>query len=71
MITVQNSAYAVSADNLPANLQLTHVSLFEKAAQGLKLEGKPAFGFQGIPQPSNEPNSSNEFFARFIEAMQA
>lgn len=71
MITLQNSAYGVSVENLPANLQLTHISLFEQTAQGLQRTDKPAFGFQGVPQSDNEPNSSNVFFSRFIDALQA
>jgi len=71
MITQQNHSFAVSADNLPAELTLTHVSLFDQSAQGLQCTDKPAFGFQGVPELSAGPNTSAVFFDRFIAAMQA
>lgn len=71
MITQQNHSFAVTTDSLPAELRLTHVSLFDQSAQGLQRTDTPAFGFQGVPELSAEPNTSAVFFDRFITAMKS
>lgn len=71
MITRQNYSYMVDAASLPAGLRMTHQSLFDQSVQALELEDKPVFGFQGIARISAEPNSCNEFYARFSAALKA
>ncbi len=66
MITSQNHGFAVSEDNLPDNIKVTHVSLFDKSLQGIHLTDKPAFSFQGHPEASPGPHDAAPLFDHFI-----
>jgi carbamoyl-phosphate synthase small subunit len=69
MITSQNHGFAVDAESLPANLRVTHKSLFDGSIQGLERTDKPAFCFQGHPEASPGPHDVAPLFDRFIELM--
>ncbi len=47
MITAQNHGFAVDEATLPANLRVTHKSLFDGTLQGIHRTDKPAFSFRG------------------------
>jgi carbamoyl-phosphate synthase small subunit len=67
MITSQNHGFAVDESSLPANLKVTHVSLFDKSLQGIERTDKPAFSFQGHPEASPGPHDAAPLFDKFIE----
>lgn len=69
MITSQNHGFAVDADTLPSNVEVTHVSLFDNSLQGIHLKDKPAFSFQGHPEASPGPHDAAPLFDHFIELM--
>ena len=69
MITSQNHGFAVAEDSLPANLRVTHRSLFDGTVQGVERTDVVAFGFQGHPEASPGPNDVNGLFDRFVAAM--
>ncbi len=69
-ITSQNHGFAVDAATLPANLRVTHVSLFDGSLQGIARTDKPAFSFQGHPEASPGPHEMSYLFDRFIELME-
>jgi len=69
MITSQNHGFAVDEETLPANLRLTHKSLFDGTLQGIERTDKAAFSFQGHPEASPGPNDVAPLFDRFIDAM--
>ena len=71
MITSQNHGFAVDEASLPANLRVTHKSLFDGSLQGIHRTDKPAFSFQGHPEASPGPNDAQPLFDHFIELMQA
>ena len=71
MITSQNHGFAVDETNLPANLTITHKSLFDGTVQGIKRTDKPAYGFQGHPEASPGPHDVAPLFDHFISLMQA
>ena len=71
MITSQNHGFAVDPATLPANLRVTHVSLFDGSLQGLAWTDKPAFCFQGHPEASPGPHDVAYLFDRFISLMNA
>jgi carbamoyl-phosphate synthase small subunit len=52
MISSQNHGFAVDAATLPANVRVTHVSLFDGTLQGFARTDRPAFCFQGHPEAS-------------------
>ena len=68
-ITAQNHGFAIDAATLPANVRVTHVSLFDGSLQGIELIDKPAFGFQGHPEASPGPHDLLPLFERFTQAM--
>ncbi|MBX3616632.1 glutamine-hydrolyzing carbamoyl-phosphate synthase small subunit [Nitrosomonas sp.] len=70
IITSQNHGFAVDADTLPANVRITHVSLFDRSLQGFELTDKPAFCFQGHPEASPGPHEADYLFDKFIAMMQ-
>jgi carbamoyl-phosphate synthase small subunit len=70
-ITSQNHGFAVDPATLPANLKITHVSLFDGSLQGLARTDCPAFSFQGHPEASPGPQDIAPLFDRFITLMQA
>ena len=68
-ITSQNHGFAVDESSLPANLQPTHISLFDGTLQGLAWTDKPAFCFQGHPEASPGPHDIAYLFDRFTALM--
>lgn len=52
MITAQNHGFAVDEATLPANLRVTHKSLFDGTLQGIHRTDKPAFSFQDTRKPA-------------------
>lgn len=70
LITSQNHGFAVSAEHLPASLEVTHLSLFDDSIQGIAHKTAPAFGFQGHPEASPGPHDARHIFDRFIDAME-
>ena len=67
MITSQNHGFAVDEANLPANLKVTHKSLFDDSLQGIHRTDKPAFSFQGHPEASPGPHDAAPLFDHFID----
>jgi carbamoyl-phosphate synthase small subunit len=70
MITSQNHGFAVDASTLPANVKVTHVSLFDGSLQGFARTDTPAFCFQGHPEASPGPHDVDYLFDRFIQMME-
>ena len=71
MITAQNHGFAVDEKDMPANLRVTHVSLFDQTVQGIHRTDKPAFSFQGHPEASPGPHDAAPLFDHFIELIEA
>jgi len=69
LITSQNHGFAVDEQSLPADLKITHRSLFDNTVQGLQHCTLPVFGFQGHPEAGPGPNDGRVLFHKFIDAM--
>ena len=69
LITSQNHGFCIDDATLPANVRITHRSLFDESLQGIHLTDKPAFGFQGHPEASPGPHDAAPLFDHFIELM--
>ena len=69
-ITSQNHGFAADPASLPANIKITHVSLFDGSLQGIARTDKPAFSFQGHPEASPGPTEMSYLFDQFISLMQ-
>ena len=70
LITSQNHGFAVDPATLPANVRVTHSSLFDGSLQGFALTDRPAFCFQGHPEASPGPHDIGYLFERFAKLMQ-
>ena len=70
MITSQNHGFAVDESTLPDNLEVTHISLFDKSLQDIHRTDKPAFSFQGHPEASPGPHEAADLFDHFIDLIE-
>jgi len=70
-ITSQNHGFCVVPESLPADAEVTHVSLFDGTNEGIRLRGRPVFSVQYHPEASPGPKDSHYLFLRFMEMMDA
>ncbi|QNM97501.1 glutamine-hydrolyzing carbamoyl-phosphate synthase small subunit [Chitinimonas koreensis] len=70
LITSQNHGFQADETSLPANVRVTHRSLFDGTVQGIALTDRPAFSFQGHPEASPGPHDVAYLFDRFIASME-
>jgi carbamoyl-phosphate synthase small subunit len=68
-VTSMNHGFAVDKDSLPANVEQTHISLFDGSNCGIALKDKPVFSVQYHPEASPGPRDSHYLFKRFVEMM--
>ena len=64
-ITVQNHGFVVSKSNLPKEIVVSHISLFDKTIAGIKIKNKPFFSVQYHPESSPGPRDSRYLFEDF------
>jgi carbamoyl-phosphate synthase small subunit len=70
-IVSMNHGFAIDTSTLPASVEETHVSLFDKSNCGIRLKGKPVFSVQHHPEASPGPEDSHYLFERFANFMRA
>ena len=68
-ITCQNHGFAVEADTLPDDLEVTHVNLNDDTVEGVRHRKVPAFSVQYHPEASAGPHDSNYLFGQFREML--
>ncbi|MFH1921953.1 MAG: glutamine-hydrolyzing carbamoyl-phosphate synthase small subunit [Planctomycetota bacterium] len=64
-ITCQNHGFAVEADTLPSELEVTHVNLNDQTVEGVRHRKFPAFSVQYHPEASAGPHDSSYLFDQF------
>ena len=69
-ITSQNHGFRVVASSLPANAEVTHVSLFDDTLEGFRLTDRPVFAVQYHPEASPGPKDSHYLFDRFARLIE-
>ncbi|HLG13871.1 MAG TPA: glutamine-hydrolyzing carbamoyl-phosphate synthase small subunit [Blastocatellia bacterium] len=68
-ITAQNHGFAVDADSLPADVEVTHVNLNDRTVEGLRHRTLPVYSVQYHPEAGPGPHDAAHLFDRFIEMM--
>jgi carbamoyl-phosphate synthase small subunit len=68
-ITTQNHGFAVDADSLPADLEITHLNLNDNTVEGMRHKSVPAFSVQYHPEASAGPHDSSYLFGQFREML--
>jgi carbamoyl-phosphate synthase small subunit len=69
-ITSQNHGFCVLPESLPADVEVTHVSLFDGSNEGFRLKNRPVFSVQYHPEASPGPQDSQYLFKRFVDLME-
>ncbi|PIS29271.1 carbamoyl phosphate synthase small subunit [Candidatus Saganbacteria bacterium CG08_land_8_20_14_0_20_45_16] len=70
-ITAQNHCFAVDIESIPGNVvELTHINLNDKTAEGMRHKKLPIFSVQYHPEAGPGPHDANYLFQRFVEMME-
>src|SRR5262249_59879424 len=68
-ITTQNHGFAVRLDNLPPDLEPTHINLNDQTLEGMRHRRWPLFSVQYHPEASAGPHDSGYLFEEFRKLM--
>lgn len=69
-ITSHNHGFAVEADSLPADLEVTHINLNDRCVEGMRHKTLPVFSVQYHPEAAPGPHDASHNFRLFIELME-
>jgi carbamoyl-phosphate synthase small subunit len=68
-ITTQNHGFAVKMDDLPRDLEPTHINLNDGTLEGMRHRRLPIFSVQYHPEASAGPHDSSYLFEEFAKMM--
>jgi carbamoyl-phosphate synthase small subunit len=69
-ITSHNHGFAVAADSLPADVEVTHINLNDQCVEGMRHKTLPVISVQYHPEAAPGPHDAEHHFKRFIELME-
>jgi|ERR1044072_6006988 carbamoyl-phosphate synthase small subunit len=69
-ITSHNHGFAVEADSLPADVEVTHVNLNDRCVEGMRHKTLPIVSVQYHPEAAPGPHDAEHHFTRFIKLME-
>jgi carbamoyl-phosphate synthase small subunit len=70
-ITSQNHGFAIAAESLGADVEITHLNLNDQTVAGLRHKTLPFFSVQYHPEASPGPHDADYLFENFVKLMQA
>ena len=68
-ISAHNHNFAVDADSLPDDVELTHLNLNDQCCEGIRHKVHPVVSIQYPPEAAPGPHDAEPFFHEFIELM--
>ncbi len=69
-ITSHNHGFAVLADSLPNDIEVTHVNLNDRCVEGMRHKTLPIISVQYHPEAAPGPHDAEHHFRRFIALME-
>ncbi len=69
-ITSHNHGFAVKADTLPPEVEVTHINLNDQCVEGMRHKALPIISVQYHPEAAPGPHDAEHHFNRFIELME-
>jgi len=69
-ITSHNHGFAVQADSLPPEIEVTHLNLNDQCVEGMRHKTLPIISVQYHPEAAPGPHDAQHHFQRFIELME-
>lgn len=69
-ITSHNHGFAVQAESLPPEIEVTHINLNDNCVEGMRHKSLPVFSVQYHPEAAPGPHDAVHHFHRFIELME-
>jgi carbamoyl-phosphate synthase small subunit len=70
-ITAHNHGFAVRAESLPAEVEVTHVNLNDQCVEGMRHKRLPVFSVQYHPEAAPGPHDAEHHFRRFVDLMRS
>jgi carbamoyl-phosphate synthase small subunit len=70
-ITSHNHGFAVQADSLPPEVEVTHVNLNDACVEGMRHKTLPIISVQYHPEAAPGPHDAEHHFNRFLGLMEA
>jgi carbamoyl-phosphate synthase small subunit len=69
-ITSHNHGFAVSAESLPPEVEVTHINLNDQCVEGMRHRTLPVISVQYHPEAAPGPHDAEHHFQRFIKLME-
>ncbi|MEP7070884.1 MAG: glutamine-hydrolyzing carbamoyl-phosphate synthase small subunit [Verrucomicrobiota bacterium] len=66
-ITSQNHGFAVDAESLPPEIEVTHINLNDETVEGMRHRDLPIFSVQYHPEAAPGPHDASYFFEEFAQ----